>query len=125
MSKTKQILRCSVPFLVIIILGLLPILSAMLAEWIASLFGVHINEANEPDIPVIGGLLGTMYVMGWCALGTIPLAALALLIYMGVFIVRIKRILLQDSPEPAVTDEGPNVVERRVSRRRFLGTWKS
>jgi hypothetical protein len=99
MSKTRQILVCFMPFLVITILGLLPLLIMMLGGLLASLFGVRLNEAQAPDIPVIGGLLYGMYVIGWLALGTIPLAAVAMMVYTVVFVTKVMGILRQHPPQ--------------------------
>lgn len=92
LSKSKKIIKHILVFPGIILLGIFPILIAMLAGLITQLFGQTLNEGNPPDIPIIGGILYSMGVMGWFAMLTIPCALIALVIYFFYFIVRVVQI---------------------------------
>jgi hypothetical protein len=85
-KRTRELLFHLAAFPAIVVAGISPILVAALAGFIAMLFGENLNEANPPDIPIIGDWLYAMGVMGWFALGTVPLAALAFVGYTGYFI---------------------------------------
>jgi hypothetical protein len=95
MTKRKEILKHLIPFPLIALFGISPILIAMFAGFIASLFGHQLNEGSAPDIPLIGDLLYAMGVMGWFSLLTLPVAGFGLLIYceaVGLIPSRLRRI---------------------------------
>lgn len=77
--------------LVILLLGLAPILSALVAGSIASANGCELNEGGvNPCIMNgrdYGEVLYTMGVLGWLSLATIPLASFAIFTYLVVLIV--------------------------------------
>ncbi len=84
------------PFPLIALFGISPVLLAMFAGFITSLFGEQLNEGSPPDVPVIGGLLYSMGVMGWFSLITVPLAGLGLLIYLIIFLMKVSEITKKD-----------------------------
>jgi hypothetical protein len=76
----------------IALLGIAPILSAVIAGSIAAANGCRLDEAGVYPCVIggqdYGGLLATMGVLGWLALVSLPLAGTALLVYLVVLIVR-------------------------------------
>jgi len=66
---------------VIIFLSLSPIIIAKLAVFLIGSLGGQASEARPPDIPLIGGLLYSLGMLGWLGAITIPAGALALLVY--------------------------------------------
>ena len=63
-----------------------PVLSVVAASSIATMQGCALNEGNPQPCSIVGmdvsGLLYSMGVMGWYGLATVPLGALALLIWL-------------------------------------------
>ncbi len=74
--------------LLVAILGiaLAPVLSVVAASGVASGMGCRLNEADAHPCLVAGfdagELLYSMFVLGWLALATLPLGAVALLIWL-------------------------------------------
>ncbi len=66
----------------IVLLASLPVISVFTAGWIASGLGCVLNEGDVHPCPLhgfdLGEMLYGMTVMGWFALGTLPLGAIAL-----------------------------------------------
>ena len=96
MTKRNEILMRLTPFPLIALFGFSPVLLAMFAGFITSLFGEQLNEGSPPDVPVIGGSLYSMGVMGWFSLITIPLAGLGLIIYLIIFLLKAFEIMKKD-----------------------------
>jgi hypothetical protein len=75
----------------LVLIGVLPVALAFLAAGIASAAGCVLHEGFA-NACVIGGTdwgetLYTLFVMGWLALMTLPLAALGLAVLLGAGIV--------------------------------------
>jgi hypothetical protein len=74
----------------ILLFGALPLLSLLLAMTIASPFGFQLDEGNVHPCVIFGldfgALLYAMAVSGWFALFTMPLAGLALIVWLIVFV---------------------------------------
>ena len=66
---------------VIILVSLSPIIIAKLAVFLIGSLGGQASAARPPDIPLIGGLLYSLGMLGWLSAITIPAGALALLVY--------------------------------------------
>jgi len=66
----------------IVLLASLPVISVFTAGWIAGGIGCVLNEGDVHPCPLhgfdLGEMLYGMTVMGWFALGTLPLGAIAL-----------------------------------------------
>lgn len=64
-------------FVVLAALCLLPLASVLASATIAALAGCELNEASTSVCSIagldIGGVLSTMFVMGWMALITLPM----------------------------------------------------
>ena len=77
----------------LVLIGIAPMLSALAAEVIARLNGCELNEGASHPCEMLGlelgGTLYNMFVMGWLALATIPLAAIGLLLWLVVLVVAI------------------------------------
>ena len=75
----------------ILLFGALPILTLLIAVLFASAFGCDLNEGMVNPCVVLGvdfgGLLYPMAVGGWFAMFTIPLAALALIVWLIALVV--------------------------------------
>ncbi|WP_398484782.1 hypothetical protein [Tardiphaga sp.] len=75
----------------IVLFALLPIISVMASSGIAALGDCQLNEARAHPCEIIGvdvgGLLAFMFVAGWLALMTVPIGAVALLVWLAVAIV--------------------------------------
>jgi hypothetical protein len=79
----------------IIVGAFLPIIVAVGTGWIASLFGVQLNEGSPPQIggfagPVISELLYVLTVFGWLFMLTMPAGAVAFISFttwlvLGIF----------------------------------------
>lgn len=66
---------------VITLISLSPIIIAKLAVFLIGSLGGQASEARPPDIPLIGGLLYSLGMLGWLSAITIPAGAIALLVY--------------------------------------------
>ena len=75
----------------IVLLASLPVISVFTASWIATSLGCVLNEGDVHPCPFhgvdLGEMLYGMTVMGWFALGTLPLGAIALALLLVVWIV--------------------------------------
>jgi hypothetical protein len=72
--------------LIILLLAISPLLSAMVAGTIANHYGCDLDEGSIHPCIVngndIGDTLYTLGVLGWLALGTIPLGLMAIAVYL-------------------------------------------
>lgn len=77
--------------LAIVLFALLPIISVMASSGIAALGNCHLNEARAHPCEIVGidvgGLLAFMFVAGWLALMTVPIGAVALLVWLMIALV--------------------------------------
>lgn len=77
--------------LAIVLFALLPIISVLASSGIAALGDCHLNEARAHSCMIIGmdfgGVLAFMFVAGWLALATVPIGAVAFVIWMAAAIV--------------------------------------
>jgi hypothetical protein len=68
--------------LLILVLALLPVASVLLSSVVADAAGCRLDEGGFHPCVILGadwgGVLGTMFVLGWLALVTLPLGAVAL-----------------------------------------------
>ena len=75
----------------ILLLGAFPLLSLLLAVLFASAFGCQLDEGSVHPCLILGldfgGLLYPMAVGGWFVVFTIPLAGLALIVWLIVLVV--------------------------------------
>ncbi len=78
--------------LAVFFFSLNPVIVAGLAGTISSMFGQRLNEANAPDIPVIGELLYAMFVYGWFAMVTIPIGLVFIVIALIVHVMILRRL---------------------------------
>jgi hypothetical protein len=82
----RHILFHGLVILFILVLAISPLLSAMLAGTIANNYGCDLDEGSVHPCIVngndIGDTLYTLGVLGWLALGTIPLGLIAISIYL-------------------------------------------
>lgn len=86
--------------LTIMALAISPLLAAMVAGAIAGRYGCDLDEGSIHPCIVngqdIGDTLYTLGMMGWLALGTIPLGAIAVAVYVaGVALFYLARWLLR------------------------------
>lgn len=84
----------------IVALAISPLLAAMVAGAIAGRYGCDLDEGSIHPCIVngqdIGGTLYTLGMMGWFALGTIPLGVIAVAMYIaGVALFYLARGLLR------------------------------
>jgi hypothetical protein len=78
-------------FVVIVVVGLLPLILAFGASYVADAAGCVLNEASAHPC-LIGGIdfgetLAALFLMHWLALATLPLAAIALGIWLVALVV--------------------------------------
>ena len=87
MTKQRMIWALAV----IVLFGALPLLSMLLALLIASPFGCPLDEGSVHPCVIFGldfgTLLYTMAVGGWFVMFTVPLAGLALIVWLTVLLV--------------------------------------
>lgn len=79
----------------ILLIAFAPVLSVLASIGVADAFGCTLNEAGTHPC-VIGGVdtgevLAIMFVMGWFGLATLPLGAIALLVWTVVAVVQFVR----------------------------------
>jgi hypothetical protein len=78
---------------VILLVALAPMISVMIAGFIAEANGCVLNEGNIHPCIVngedVGGTLYTMFVLGWFMLATLPMGALALGVLLLVFVIHL------------------------------------
>ena len=90
----------------IVLLASLPVISVFTAGWIAGGIGCVLNEGDVHPCPLhgfdLGEMLYGMTVMGWFALGTLPLGAIALALLLLDWII----VTIQDRNRANVTKLG-------------------
>jgi hypothetical protein len=96
----RHILFHGLVIFTLLLLAISPLLSAMLAGTIANYYGCDLDEGSIHPCIVngndIGDTLYTMGVLGWLALGTIPLGLIAIAIYsVGVALFYLARWLIR------------------------------
>lgn len=96
----RSVILHGLVILIIVILAISPLLSTMVAGAIAGRYGCDLDEGSIHPCVVngrdIGGTLYTLGMMGWFALGTIPLGAIAVAVYIaGVALFYLARGLLR------------------------------
>jgi hypothetical protein len=106
---SKQTLGFLLGALAIILLAALPVISVFTASAIASSLGCTLNEGDAHPCRFHGVDLGEtfygMVVIGWFALGTLPIGAIALAVLLLAWII----VTVQDrrrakaGPGPAIT----------------------
>jgi hypothetical protein len=83
----RHILFHGLVILAILVLSISPLLSAMAAGTIAGHYGCDLDEGSIHPCLVngedIGDTLYTLGVLGWLALGTIPLGLIAIGVYLA------------------------------------------
>jgi hypothetical protein len=98
----------------ILLMAISPLLSAMLAGTIAYHYGCQLDEGSIHPCVVngndIGDTLYTLGVLGWLALGTIPLGMMAIAIYLvGLALFYLMRWLIRRDrakPVAGIADPG-------------------
>lgn len=77
----------------ILLVALAPVISVAVAGLLAEANGCVLNEGNIHPCVVngqdIGGMLYTMFVLGWFMLASLPLGAMALALLLAVLIVHL------------------------------------
>ncbi|HEX7531933.1 MAG TPA: hypothetical protein VF340_01720 [Methyloceanibacter sp.] len=88
-------------------LASLPVISVFTAGWIAASLGCVLNEGDVHPCPFhgfdLGEMLYGMAVMGWFALGTLPLGAIALALLLLAWII----VTIQDRNRARAASQGP------------------
>lgn len=78
-------------FILILLVGILPLLSVTLAYTVADANGCPLNEARVHPCSIFGfdagPLLYFLSVLGWLAMASIPLAGLALILWCLIAII--------------------------------------
>ena len=85
-------------------LCILPVMSVDLASWTAWLNGCLLNEVNTHPCRLmgldIGGLLTSLFGIGWLMLLTIPLGSILILVWAGTELVQfVRRRMAREQPE--------------------------
>jgi hypothetical protein len=87
-SRRSVLFWLGIPFVLIVLLALAPLLSALIAGAIAGALGCGLNEGGASPCPFMGHDLGeplvVMFVLGWLAFVTLPLGAAALAAWLVV-----------------------------------------
>ena len=107
----RHILFHGLIILIILLLAISPLLSAMAAGMIANRYGCDLDEGSVHPCVVngndIGDTLYTMGVLGWLALGTIPMGLIAMAIYLvGVALFYLARWLIRRNRSSPVAGIG-------------------
>ena len=96
--KSKKVYYIPFGYIGIVLLACSPIIIAVLAGFFGSCLGCNINEAGTDDCIRLGIPFGTIFsmflVLGWFALLTIPIGAIAIVgwtIYCIVILIRDKK----------------------------------
>jgi predicted permease len=88
---TRAILLHGLVILTILVLSFSPLISAMIAGTIANHYGCDLDEGSVHPCIVngqdIGDTLYTLGVLGWLALGTIPLGMMAIGVYLAAVLI--------------------------------------
>jgi hypothetical protein len=75
----------------IVLFALAPVISVILAGWIAETNGCVLHEGDINPCMVAGSDLGptlyTLFVLGWFALATLPLGGGALIVFLVILII--------------------------------------
>ena len=78
---------------VLMLIGIAPLLSAFFASWIAAANGCSLNEGSATACVIagadVGGMLYTMFVMGWLMLLTVWLIPAGLVVLIVAVIQRL------------------------------------
>ena len=86
--KKGRLSATSYAVIIVVVVAFLPLVSAFAAELIGDLAGCRVDEAGTHPCVVfgmdIGEMLGTMFLMGWLFLLTIPAGGFALLLILVV-----------------------------------------
>ena len=81
--------------LLLLLVGLLPMISALGAGGVAAALGCTLHEGTANTCPVagldIGDTLYTMFVLGWLALVTLPVAAAGAVVLAIAGLIRLVR----------------------------------
>lgn len=89
----------------LVLVGIAPLLSAFFASWIAEANGCLLNEGSTNACVVagadVGGMLYTMFVMGWLMLLTIWLIPAGLVVLIIAIIQRLTGRLQPGASSPA------------------------
>lgn len=106
----RAILLHGLVILAILILAFSPLISAMIAGAIANQYGCDLDEGSIHPCVVngqdIGDTLYTLGVLGWLALGTIPLGLLVIAAYLvAVAIFYLARWLLRRRRSASIQGE--------------------
>ena len=97
----------------ILLLAISPLLSAMLAGTIANRYGCELDEGSIHPCVVdgndIGDTLYTLGMLGWLALGTIPLGLIAIAVYLVcILLFYLARWLIRrEQAKPVIESVGP------------------
>lgn len=87
--------KMALVLLAIVMFAVAPVLSVMASIGIASAYDCKVNEAATYPCMIggmdVGELLATMFVAGWFGLATIPMGAVALLIWIATAVVLFAR----------------------------------
>ncbi|EKF19003.1 hypothetical protein [Nitratireductor pacificus] len=90
-SRRRVVILFAVAFVAIVLLASLPIISVLIATLIAGSTDCTLNEGNIHPCVVagvdLGGMLNTMFVLGWLMLMTIPLGVAGLAVWTVVAII--------------------------------------
>ena len=75
----------------ILVLALAPMISVLVAFWLAEVHGCILNEASTHPCIINGADWGSdlyfMLVMGWFMLATIPLGGIAIAVWLAVLLI--------------------------------------
>jgi len=76
---------------VIVLLSALPLIGALIAEWLAQSNGCALNEGSTNPCIIMGADWGealyTLFVLGWLMLATMPLGMVAIMVMIVVLII--------------------------------------
>ncbi|MBD8066467.1 hypothetical protein IC608_13405 [Devosia sp. PTR5] len=76
---------------VILLFALAPVISVVIASWLAESNGCTLNEGSINSCMIggsdWGGTLYTLFVLGWFALATLPLGGGALIVWLVILII--------------------------------------
>jgi hypothetical protein len=75
----------------IVVIGALPLISALAASTLAGALGCELNEGSIHPCLLggtdVGGMLYTMFVLHWFGLMTLPLGGMALVVWLIVAVI--------------------------------------
>ena len=90
-NRTKMVFLI-MGFPAILLAGFAPLIISFATGYVASLFGIKLDEGSAPDIPIIGSILYTLYTMVWYIFLTLPAAVFGLIGYTVFFVMRTSRV---------------------------------